>query len=412
MMSAAADADRPLREQTTMTTDTRHFSYRLLVLPGLLVAAMSVASPARAQIAVSANDNKVININGTVKVVPNAPPDTVAVIDLKASPPKIVAEVQAPVSVVGPPLSIAVTPDESLAIVTASNKVDPTDPTKQTPDNRVTVIDLKASPPKVLATLEAGKGAAGISINRQGTLALVSNLVDGTVSVFTIQGKTVTAAGTVEVGGAKAGGGMVAFTPDGKTALVSRNADNKVSVLSIDGTKVEYTKRDMTPGVRPIVLDIASNGAYAVVGSLAGGPSGDHDSISLIDLTAKPPRVVDTIGVLGSTAEGLKISPDSSVVAVVVHNGSNRAKESPFYNAAGKLVIVRVSGKTLSRVAEAPIGGWSQGAAFSPDGKTILVGNMIEKDYWVFQWDGTTLKDSGQRLRMSGGPVAIRTAEK
>ncbi len=377
-----------------------------------VLALLALAPAADAQIAVSANDNKVVNVNGTVTVVPNPPSDTVSIIDLKVSPPRVVGEVQAPVSVVGPPLSIALTPDESLAIVTASSKVDPSDPTKQTPDNRVTVIDLKASPPKVLVTLEAGKGAAGISINRQGTLALVSNMVDGTVSVFTIQGKTVTPAGTVEVGGAKAGGGMVAITPDGKTALVSRNADNKVSVLSIDGTKVEYTKRDMTPGVRPIVLDIASNGAFAVVGSLAGGPTGDNDSISLIDLAAKPPRVVDTIGVLGATAEGLKISPDSSVVAVVVHNGSNRAKESPFYNDAGKLVLVRVTGKTLSRVAEAPIGHWSQGATFSPDSKTILVGNMVEKDYWVFQWDGRTLRDTGQRVKVNGGPAGIRTAEK
>jgi DNA-binding beta-propeller fold protein YncE len=385
-----------------------------LIRPLLLaVAAMVVlVTVAGAEIAVSANDNKVFNDNGVVKIVPNAPADTVAVIDLAVSPPRVVAEVQAPVSVVGPPLSIALTPDESLALVTASNKVDSADPTKQIPDTRVTVIDLKANPPKVLTTLEAGKGAAGISINRAGTLALVSNLVDGTVSVFTIQGKTVTPAGTVEVGGAKAGGGMVAITPDGKTALVSRNLDNKVSVLSIDGSKVEYTKRDMTPGVRPIVMDIASNGAFAVVGSLAGGPTGDNDSISLIDLTARPPRVVDTIGVLGATAEGLKISPDGSVVAVVVHNGSSRAKDNVFYNPAGKLVLVRVTGKTLSRVGEAPIGRWSQGTAFSADGKTILVGNMVEKDYWVFQWDGSTLRDTGQRVKMNGGPVAIRTADK
>lgn len=380
----------------------------------LIVAALAVAlAPgAEAQIAVSANDNKVVNVNGVVKVVPNPPPDTVSIIDLKASPPRVLAEVQAPVSVVGPPLSVALTPDEGLALVTSSSKIDPSDPTKQTADNRVSVIDLKASPPKVIATLEAGKGAGGLSINRQGTLALVSNMVDGTVSVFTIQGKTVTPGGTVEVGGAKAGGGMVAIAPDGRTALVSRRDDNRISVLSIDGTRVEYTKRDLTAGVRPIVLDIASSGAFAVVGSLAGATSGDNDSVSLIDLTAKPPRVVDTIGVLGATAEGLKISPDSSVVAVVVHNGSNRAKESPFYSDAGKLVIVRVTGRTLSRVAEAPIGRWSQGAAFSADGKTILVGNMIEKDYWVFQWDGATLRDTGQRIKMNGGPAAIRTAEK
>ena len=383
-----------------------------LTLGLVLVAIASLAPIAGAQIAVSGNDNKVLNVNGVTTVVKNPPADTVSVIDLKAAPPRVIAEVQAPVSVVGPPLSIAVTPDESLAIVTASNKIDPNDPTKQTPNNQVTVIDLKANPPKVVASLTAGKGAAGISINRQGTLALVSNMVDGTVSVFTIQGKTVTAAGTVDVGGEKAGGGMVAFTPDGKSALVSRNNDNKVSVLSIDGTKVEYTKRDMTPGVRPIVLDVASNGAFAAVGSLAGGPTGDNDSITLIDLTGRPPRVVDTIGVLGATAEGLKISPDSSVIAVAVHNGSNRAKDSPFFNDAGKLVIVRVTGKTMSRVAEAPIGHWSQGVIFSPDGKSILVGCMVEKEYWVFDWNGATLKDTGHRVKVNGGPAAIRTAEK
>jgi len=183
-------------------------------------------------------------------------------------------------------------------------------------------------------------------------------------------------------------------------------------VLAIDGTKVEYTKRDLVPGQRPVVLDIAGNGAFAIVNSLAGGPTGDSDSVSLVDLTAKPPRVVDTIGVLGSTAEGLKIAPDSSVAAVVVHNGSNRPKESPFYHDGGKVVIVRVNGKTLSRVAEAPIGHWSQGAAWSADGKTLLVGNMLEKDYWIFSWDGQSLKDTGQRLKVNGGPVGIRIADK
>ena len=383
----------------------------LIVAPVLLLIA-ALAPAVSAQIAVSGNDNKVLLVNGVVTVVANPPSDTVSIIDLKASPPRVVGEVAAPVSVVGPPLSIAVTPDEGLAIVTASNKVDPKDPTKQAPNDDVTVIDLKATPPKVLASLKAGRGASGVSINRAGTLALVSNLTDGTVSIFTIQGKTVTPAGTLEVGGEKAGGGAIAITPDGKTALVSRNNDNKVSVLSIDGSKVEYTKRDMVPGLRPIVLDIASNGAFAVVGHLAGGATGDSDSVTLMDLTAKPPRVVDKVGVLGSTAEGLKIAPDSSVVAVVVHNGSNRPKESPFYNDAGKLVIVRVNGRTLTRVAEAPIGHWSQGATWSPDSKTILVGNMVEKDYWVFAWDGTTLKDTGARVKVNGGAAAVRTAEK
>jgi len=369
------------------------------------------ASLAHAQLAVTANDNKVVNVNGRVQVVPNPPPDTVTILDLKASPPKSLGTVQAPVSVVGPPSSVAIAPDESLALVTQSMQVNPADPTMQAPSNRVTVIDLKASPPAVLATLEAGKGASGVSINRQGTLALVANRHEGTVSVFTIQGKTVTPAGKVAVADEKALMAHVAITPDGKSALVSRAGDNRVSLLSIDGTKVEYTKHDMHPGIRPAALDIAPNGTYAVVAHLGGPGGGDVDTVSLIDLRARPPRVVDHIAV-APTAEGIKISPDGSVAAVVSHNGSTKAKESPFYNANGKLAIVRVSGATLTKVAEAPIGAWSQGAAFSADGRTILVGNMIPKDYWVFEWTGTALRDTGVRLAVKGGAAAIRTADK
>jgi DNA-binding beta-propeller fold protein YncE len=334
----------------------------------------------------------------------------VAIIDLVARPPRLVAEVAVPASVVGPPLSVALTPDEGLALVTANQKVDPADPTKQTADNRLSVIDLKASPPAVIATLETGKAPAGLSINRQGTLALVANREEGTVSVFTIQGKTVTPAGKVTVADAKSGVCHVTIAPDGKLALVSRDGDDRISVLSIDGTKVEYTKRDMNAGIRPYGIDIASNGAFAAVANIGRG-QGDNDTISLIDLKGTPPRVVDTVTV-GQTPEGIKVSPDSSLVAVIMMNGSNKPKESPFHSDNGKLVLFRVTGTTLGKIAEAPIGHWSQGVAFSADGKTILAGNMVEKDLWVFEWTGSTLRDTGQRIKVNGGSAALRTAEK
>ena len=62
------------------------------------------------------------------------------------------------------------------------------------------MIDLKSSPPKVLATLQAGRGASGVSINRAGTLALVANRQEGTVSVFSISVNSVTAAGKLDLG--------------------------------------------------------------------------------------------------------------------------------------------------------------------------------------------------------------------
>lgn len=375
-----------------------------------VLAAVVIAPHARAELAVTSNDNKVELVNGAVKVVPNAPPDTVSIIDLSAKPPKLVAEINAPGSVVGPPLSVALTPDEGLALVTSSTKVDPSDPAKTVPDNRLSVIDLKASPPRVIATLETGKSPAGLSINRQGTLALVANRSEGTVSVFTIKGKTVASAGKVMVADEKSGTSHVAISPDGKLALVTRDGDDRVSVLSIDGTKVEYTKRDISAGLRPYGIGIASTGTIAVVANIGRG-GGDADTVSLIDLRAKPPRVVDTVTV-GQTPEGIKMSPDGSVVAVVVMNGSNKPKESPFFNDGGKLVILRVIGASLHRVAEAPIGHWSQGAAFSADGSLVLVGNMVEKDVWVFEFSGASLTDTGTRIKVKGGPAAIRTVEK
>jgi DNA-binding beta-propeller fold protein YncE len=378
-----------------------------LALPFVVLAAVPVA---HAQLALSANDNKVMLVNGVTKVIANPPSDTVAIIDLGATPPKLVAEVAVPASVVGPPLSVALTPDEGLALVTANQKVDPADPTRQTADNRLSVIDLKASPPAVIATLETGRAPAGLSINRQGTLALVANREEGTVSVFTIQGKTVTPAGKVTVGDAKSGVCHVTIAPDGKLALVSRDGDDRISVLSIDGTKIEYTKRDINAGIRPYGIDIASNGAFAAVANIGRG-QGDNDTISLIDLKANPARVVDTVTV-GQTPEGIKVSPDSTLVAVIMMNGSNKPRESPFYSDNGKLVLFRVTGTTLARVAEAPIGHWSQGVMFSADGKTIVAGNMVEKDLWVFEWNGSTLRDTGQRIKVNGGSAALRTAEK
>jgi DNA-binding beta-propeller fold protein YncE len=380
---------------------------RIVVLTLLAMAALATA--AHAQLAVTSNDNKVVLDNGTVKVVPNPAPDTVTILDLKASPPRVVAEIAAPGSVVGPPFSVALTPDESLALVGSSSKIDPNDATKTIPDTRISVIDLKASPPAVIATLEAGKGAAGISVNRQGTLALVANRSEGTVSVFSIAGKTVTPVGKVTIADEKSATAHAAITPDGKMALVTRDGDHKISVLKIDGTNVEYTKRDINAGLRPYGIDVSSKGDFAAVANIGIG-QGDADTVSLIDVRATPPRVVETVSV-GQTPEGIKVSPDGRHVAVVVMNGSNKPKDSPFYADGGKLVLLRANNMKLTKVAEAPIGHWSQGAAFSSDGKTILVGNMVEKDVQVFSFDGRSLKEVG-RIKVNGGPAAVRTAER
>ena len=54
----------------------------------------------------------------------------------------------------------------------------------------------------------------------------------------------------------------------------------------------------------------------------------------------------------------------------------------------------------------------SQIAVFSADNKTILVANMVENEQQVLRLDGDRLTDSGQRVKVNGGPVVIRVADK
>ena len=372
----------------------------------MILTLAAFAFPAAADLAISAHDNKVYNDNGVVKVNAQPAADNVAIIDMSASPPRIVAEIKAPTSVVGPPLSVAITRDESLAFVTAAQKIDPADPSKTIADNKLTVIDLKAKPPAAIATLEAGAGAAGVSVNREGTLLLVANRNEGTVSVFTINGKIVAAAGKVKLGDEKSGPSHVVFTPDGKRAIVTRDGDHTLSMLAIDGSTVTDAKRDFGIGYRPYGIDVSADGSVAVVANVGRGQD-DMETVNLIDLRATPPRVVDVISV-PPTPEGIILSPDGKTVAVITHNGSAKAKGSPFYKPAGKLALLRIEGNKLVRGPEAAIGTWSQGVAFSRDGKTILVQNMVEKEIQVMRLDGDKLTDTGQRIKTNGGPVAIR----
>jgi DNA-binding beta-propeller fold protein YncE len=384
---------------------------------------------AHAQLAVSANDAKVKLVDGRVEVQKGAP-DTVAIIDLRANPPKLLAELEAPASVVGPPASVAISPKEEIALVTGAMQLDPADPTKQVPDDKVTVIDLtplktsvvgriksavgvKGQPavPKVLATLQAGKGAAGVSINKAGTLALVANRSEGTVSVFTIAGNKVEAAGKVTVGKPDSGPSHVVFAPDGKSALVTRDNDHRIVVLSVDDSKVEATKREIAAGLRPYGLDISPKGEVAVVANIGVG-SGDADTISVIDLKLDPPRVVNTYTV-GQTPEGIKMSPDGKFVAVAVMNGSNKPLSSPFFNANGLLQVWARNGTQLSKSGELQIGKWCQGIAWSSNSKTLLVQCMVEEEITIVRFSGLggkSLQKAGT-IKTKGGPAGIRTAE-
>ena len=373
-----------------------------------VVCVVLAALPAHAQIAVSANDTTEIMVDGVHVMVPNASPDTVTLIDLSARPPRVVAELQAPSSWSGPPQMVAVTPDESIALVSSSLKANPADPAQMTHDNRMSVIALKSSPPAVIKTLEAGLFPNGIAINARGTLALVANRGDSTVSIYTISGTSVDPAGQISLRDRNCAPSMPAFAPDGATAYLTCTDTHRLAILSVNGTEVRDTGRSVVANLRPVGIEITPEGDLAIVANIGNGPTGGVDTLTLVDIASPNPRVVDSVAV-GVIPEGLALSPRGNYVAVSLINGSSFPKSSPFHRDENILKILRLSGSRLTPVAEARVGPWCQGVAWSNDERTVVIQCMLEKQIDVFEFDGRTLTRKPS-IKVSGGPASIRTA--
>ena len=369
------------------------------------LATLLGAGPAgAADIILSMNDNHTVLDEQANQVAANPMrPDTVDLIDLGQSPPRIVGTVEAPGSVVGPPFAVWMAADGSWAILTAATKADPAGKAGISPDDRVSVLDLASTPPRITQTLQAGAGATTVRVSPDGTLALVCNRTEGTVSVFTVTGKQLTPAGKVDLGKQSGASGVV-FLKDGKTALVSRQFDHQVSVLHIDGTNVTVDKRPITTGVGPYTMDINADMTLAAVSNM-GRSDGDADSVSLIDLTLSPPRVV-TSAAVASGPEPMKFSPDGKFLAVGAEMGTPLAVGAPFYHDHGIVQVFAVADRTLSLVATGRIGRWTEGIAWSRDGKTLLVQSDRDRVISVFGFDGRTLTAKPD-LIPTGGPVSF-----
>lgn len=384
-----------------------HYPHRWVAPAAACSLCLLTALPAFAvvpQYILSSQDGKVMVVNGDMKTVDGT--DSVAIIKVTGHHAEILKEFDVPNSVFGPPESVDTTPNGRLALITAGAKRDPADPAKTALDDLVSVVDLTENPPRVINTLHAGMGVGGISVSPDGTLAIAASRADGSLTVFRIDGKDVDVAQKIALG-ANSGPGHVAFMPDGRHALVTRDGDHRVTVLAIRDGKVEVTLRDIFPGQRPNAIDVSATGTFAIVSNIGKG-QGDTDTVSLIDLTVEPPRVVDTVSV-GQTPEGVAISPDGKFVGVSVMNGSNKASTSPFYHRQGSFVLLRVVDRKLTRVNEVPTGGWTQGVAFTPDGQTVLVQNTMQKQIEVIAIKGSRAMDTGQRLQFSAAPSGMRT---
>jgi DNA-binding beta-propeller fold protein YncE len=369
-----------------------------------LAALLCAHQASAADLIVSMNDNHTV-LDAAANQVAADPvrPDTADIIDIGQSPPRVVQTFEVPGSIVGPPFAVWVAPDFSWAILTSATKADPAAKFGIAPDDRVSVVDLSTTPPHVVQTLNAGAGATTVRVSPDGTLALVANRTEGSVSAFTVKDKRLTAAGKADFG-KQSGASGLAFSKDGKTALVSRQFDYQVSVLHINGATMTVDKRPVTTALGPYTMDVNADRSLAAVANMGRG-DGDIDSVSLIDLTQSPPLAVGIVGV-ASGPEPMKFSPDGKFLAVGAEQGTPLVPGAPFYHDHGLLQIFAVDGHTMTLVATGPVGRWVEGIAWSRDQKTILVQNARERTISVFGFDGHALTAMPD-LVPTGEPVAF-----
>jgi DNA-binding beta-propeller fold protein YncE len=373
-------------------------------LSGVLWLVFTVQVPA--QIIISGNDSKAQIQNGKLTVVPEGE-QNISIIDLKGPTPAVKATLPMVNSIFGPPTNIAIAPDESIALVAEAMKLSEVEGKPGfVPSNLVHIVDLQTDPPKEIGTVTVGKQPSGLSISPKGDIALVTNRAETTLSILSIRGKEVTVVGTVDVGDNPT---HVVFTPDGKRALVTKALKNLVALLTVDGTKVTYTQRDLPSGIYPYNIDVTPDGKLALVANTGamGRSDGNVDTITIIDLEADPPRVIDHV-VVGDAPEGIAVSPTGKIAVAALLAGSDAPPDAFFYNKRGRIVILGIEGKKVTRLEDIELGGVPEALAFSPDGKWLLVGNLLDKDISVLKVEGTKVTDTKANIALTAGPGAMR----
>lgn len=378
-----------------------------MIARGILLAVfLCLGTNAQARLAISGNDGKQIMKGEDIGVTP----DSVSVIDLGVYPPKVIGDLKMPAAMIGPPEAVAVARDESFAIVTAAQKINPDDPMHPLDDDKVSIIDL-ANPahPQLLQTVASGPGASGVAINPAQTLVLVAAKMDDAIHVFSLAGKKLTHIARVDLGKGAAPTDVV-FAPDGRHAYAVAWGVTKIMELAVNGAAVTRTGQDVATGKSPYGAVVTRDGNWLINTNVGGALSGTDRTGTLTMVDLKAHRLALSLPV-GKVPEHVSLSPDGRHVAVVLANGTAQVKSDPRYDSLlGLIKVYAVGPGTLEQVAQADSCHWAQGGTWSQDGHLFLQQCATERQILVYRFDGKSLvQDKSATLQFQSRPGAIAT---
>ena len=198
------------------------------------------------------------------------------------------------------------------------------------------------------------------------------------------------------------------ITPDGSRAWIAKNGVHKVGVLTVNGTEVTYDKRlDMPVGLGVYHLDVTPDGTRVIAANTGIGSDGHAKTVSVIDATANPPRVVDHVTV-GDSPEGFAIAPDGRHAVAVLLRGTSARHDAWSYTKTGAAVLLRIEDGRVRVTGQAEAGNLPEGVAFSPDSQYVYIANYAGRTMQVFRIEGDAIRDTGTVLDLPGQPASLR----
>ena len=389
---------------TRNSRNNRTFGAALVCL-GLIVPQLC-----QAQIMVVGIDRKFAYDEKAIRQALEPGRDEVMFFDIKnPAKPRLVGSLKIENSILGPPTNVAVTPDQSIALIANAVHSEKTEAGwKAVPSDEVFVVDLKAPFPQLIKTLKVGRQPSGIAISKDGKFALVANRDSKSITMLLIDGSNVAAGETISTEDSV---GAIAITPDGRRAIGTKTTVHKAVLLKIGEDRKLAIQANLWTGLFPWNVAISPDGRLALVNNIGnnGQSDGGAKTVSVIDLTAPAPFVSDHVSV-GDAPEGVVFSPNGAYAAITILQGSYDAPSSAWFrHEAGAVSLLRNEKGRISIANSVNVGAFPEGLAFAPDSEHLYVGNYRDNSISILKVNAAgLLVDTGVKVELPGPPASLR----
>ena len=380
------------------------------VLAVLLTVTIAVPQFCQAQVMVVGIDRKFAYDEKAVRQALEPGHDEVLFFDVKdAAHPALIGSVGLENSILGPPTNVAVSPDQSIALIANAVHSEKTEAGwKAVPADEIFVVDLRSSPPRLTQTLKVGRQPSGIAISQDGAFALVANRDSKSITMLTIDKSVVSVGETISTDDAVA---AVAITPDGRRAIAVKTAVHKVALIRIGEDRKLSIGASLWTGLFPWNVAISPDGRTALVNNIGnnGQSDGGAKTVSVIDLAAPVPFVSQHVSV-GDAPEGVVFGLDGGFAAITILQGSYDAPSLAWFKRdTGSVSLLRYAKGKVSVLNSVDVGAFPEGIAFAPDGRHIYVGNFHSNSISILRIDGEgQLTNTGQTIKLPGPPASLR----